>query len=247
MNHGKAVVRVAVCGVMLVVLALACGARPATAAVRYGAEGALQWTSCARGGSTAIPEALSQDRVTAWTGEGGLTAELPLRGSWTLAGALAWSPIGDRQKYAMPGLGGGTFYTSLRMVALPVRLEWRRANWRLGAGPEVRYLTSARLRLEDVQSFGGITAPARARPVRGPVTPAAQIFENVGTLDGADVTDVFERWSVAASGLVGRDFRAGRHVLRTELRWSEGLTDVAKSTNPTRRTRAAQLGLGLLW
>jgi hypothetical protein len=248
MNSGSVAVRAAVCGAVLGILALACGARAASATVRFGAEGAVQWTSFARGGTALVPEILPGGRVTSWTGEGGLTAELPLRGRWTLAGALAWSPIGDREKFALLGLGGGTFYTSLRMVALPVRLEWRRAGWRLGAGPEARYLVSAHGKLEDATvSFGGIPGPARARPARGTAAPTAQIFENVGSLDGVDITDAFERWTVAASGLVGRDFPAGRHVLRTELRWSEGLMNASKLSNPTRRTRAAQLGLGLLW
>jgi hypothetical protein len=77
--------------------------------------------------------------------------------------------------------------------------------------------------------------------------PAAVIFENVGLDRWFDATDQFRRWSLAAQFAVGREMPVGAHVLRADLRWSEGITHQQWYPQITQRTRAAQLAIGFLW
>jgi hypothetical protein len=188
-----------------------------------------------------------------WAGGGGVVAELPLPGRFSLATGLEYSEHADDQSTSSSLTVGITPVTlavrrelRLRIAALPVRVEWRSGRWRLGAGPEVRYLVRADQRVSvsssDIATTPGTVAEARGRGAQ----PAAQIFESSGQ-SWSNETDQFRRWSLAAQFAVGREFPLGGHLLRADLRWSEGITDQQWYSQITQRTRAAQLALGFLW
>jgi hypothetical protein len=245
-------------------LVLACLVVPARAGVRFGVEGGLQIAGL-RG---AFPDLAAlplpglghghlevSNREASATGELGLVLEVPLRGPWAVTGGLAYAPLIDTHPYEYGYESGnshvtetGDLRTHLRMMTLPVRLEWRHGAGRLGLGPEVRYLVAAERDLHDVDKRIIGVLLNLADPGGGRASaysfhfPAASKF----TVDG-DVTDRYERWSLAASAVAGLEKPLRRQAVRCDLRWIEGLTNVSKSPGVTQRTRAVQLVVGLLW
>jgi hypothetical protein len=245
-------------------LVLACLVMPARAGVRFGVEGGLQIGglrgSFADLAALPLPE-LPYDYLKilhpgeSTTGRIGLIAEVPLRGPWAVTAGLAYAPLMDTHYYEYGYEWGSTISTEagalrthLRMMTLPVRLEWRHGAWRLGLGPEVRYLAAAKRDLHDVdvRRMGVLlnqADPGRGRASENSIEDAAAYRF---TVDG-DVTDCYERWSLAASAVAGLQKPVGRHAVRCDLRWIEGLTNLSALPGLSQRTRAVELGVGLLW
>jgi hypothetical protein len=177
---------------------------------------------------------------------------LPLRGGLALATGLEYGEHLDDSRWGLTVVTFGSslntqaeLQTRLRTLVLPVRLEWCPGRWRLGAGPEVRYLVRADQRW-PYPSDGFVVARSSVVPGRNP-GPKALIFESVSPNKWYDATSLYRRWSLAAQFAAGREFPAGSHLLRADVRWSEGITHQQWNAASTRRTRAAQLALGLLW
>jgi hypothetical protein len=133
--------------------------------------------------------------------------------------------------------------TVLRMLALPMRVEWRRGRGRFGLGPEVRYLLDARRDNEDVIRTAIGVAPNLAQPAASSIAQVAVMeLPMVGS-----VTNLYSRWSIGVSGALGIKLPMDHHTTCFDMRWSEGLTNISKMTGAPERTRAVQFGVGLLW
>lgn len=234
---------------LLVSTAIAFAASPAAAWPRVGVTGGPQFTQLVSRSYDAIGR---PDVSWTLTGFGGATAELPLPGSLVLVTGLEYGGHSDDQVYgATTSQGGGVVTGESRrklrqgVLSMPARVEWRPGRWRLGAGPELRYLASA-------EQYWQVGLPAPPPPnlssARGRVAgPAGQIFESVQPDHWYDVTSLFRRWSFAAQLAVGREMPLGAHAMRADLRWSEGITNQQWSPEAPQRTRAAQLAFGLHW
>jgi hypothetical protein len=230
---------------------------PAGAAVRFGVEGALGTTQLTRKISdlTDLEPSRCRGDGPSTTGEIGLTAEVPLPGPWALTGGLAYSPLSDRYRLAYTSMWGalqvttmGTMHTHLRMLALPLRAEWRHGAARFALGPEVRYLVDAKRDIRNIYSEISVPSPNLAEPSRGRTSTASALqfgFPRFA-VDGR-ITDLYERWSFAASAAIGVVRPVDRHAVRVDLRWSEGLTNVSRIGGVSERTRAVQFGVGFLW
>lgn len=233
----------------LAAIALVLSVVASAAGPRFGVTGGPQLTELVARSSDVIgwPE-------VSWTltGFGGATAELPLPGGLVFVTGLEYGGHSDDQVYGATTSQGGGVITGesrrklrQRMLSMPARVMWRPGRWRLGAGPELRYLLSAEQRWQ-------VALPAPPQPnlasARGRVAgPAGQIFESVQPDQWYDATSLFRRWSLAAQLAVGREMPLGEHAVRADLRWSEGITRQQWSPEAAQRTRAAQLAFGLLW
>ncbi len=238
------VVRVMVAVGVFLLSASAAAARP-----RFGVAGGPQFTEL-----VARANEFESSQVVHWTatGFGGAAVELPLRGGLVIMTGIEYGQHSDEQLFVPAisligptSLGESRRELRQRVFASPVRLEWRPGPWRLGAGPELRYLLRAeqRWRAPQVMPMATGSAAARGR-VAG---PAAQIFESVRPGVWYDATSVFRRWSLAAQLAVGREVPLGTHALRADLRWSEGITHQQWAATAAQRSRAAQLALAWLW
>jgi hypothetical protein len=236
----------------LVVLALttiALAVSPAAAWPRVGVTGGPQLTQLA----SRSYDLIGRPEVR-WTltGVGGVLVEMPMRGRFVLATGLEYSEHADLQHWRAAVGGSGSLVTlesdkELRqsVLSLPVRLEWQPGHWRLGAGPEVRYLLSADQRWRVV--LPPVPRPNLVAGRGGTAGPAAQIFETIRPDQWQDATYLFRRWSLGAQLAVGRGVPLGSHVLRADLRWNEGITYQQWAPGAAQRSRAAQLAFGLFW
>ena len=240
-----------------VVAAIALAASPSTARPRFGVVAGPQLTQLAWEGDPV--DMTTEPRVDwPWTTFGGATAELALGGRFALATGLEYGEHADHRHWGVTAILDGTSVTGetqrqvrLRYVSLPLRVEWRPGRWRLGGGPEVRLLVSG-----DERWF--FPAPDPSYPVHegspawaavhGPIAgPDAVIFESVRVDRWYDITDLLERWSLAVQFAAGREFPVGRHAVRADVRFSQGLTDQWKPGWSSESSCAAQLALGFLW
>jgi hypothetical protein len=184
--------------------------------------------------------------------EGGVRVEWPVRLGLVLVSGLHYGEHADRQDVTASFFFNGTpvgDVTStqdvrLRQLSVPVRLEWRVMRWRVGLGPETRYL----LRADNRWVVPGTAVPASSplRIVRRP-GPAVAIFEEASQHGWTDVTDAFRRWSVGLQFGVGHDFPVAGHHVHVDARWHEGLTRQQWSSDFSQRARAAQLAFGWGW
>ncbi len=231
------------------ILALACLAPASRASVRCGLTGSANLTTFTP--LLLSDEGLGSHDAWSWAGAGGLQLEVPLRPHFVLASGLEYGDIADRVGFTVvftDPYSSATikfdFYRRLHTLSMPVRLEWRAGNWRLGAGPEVLYLLRADARWSEPVIY---TAPSSATAAGRRTGPAAQIFEGSSVTDWNDITSNYRRWSLAMQVAAAREVPLGRHTVRIDGRWSEGLTDWAWAPAATQRVRAARFGLGLLW
>jgi hypothetical protein len=218
----------------------------ARAGVRFGIEAAGQFTQ--------MPQNASGSGFIAhesrWSGTGGarLVAEWPLPWQLALASGLGYDELAQVDHFHgnLVILPAGTtlpflqdWRTRVRALTLPVAIRWSVGPLRLGAGAEANYVLAAYRKVEP-----GPVTPALVASPRRSAHPAAIIFENL-RLSG-DARDQFHRWNAAATGSVGVAPAWGRHEVRADLRWREGLVRFSK-LNPGSRTRAATLALGMMW
>lgn len=232
-------------------IVFAASARPCDAHLRFGVIAGPQLTQLTQ---TVDPAGMFTPPRVDWprTGFGGATAELPLGGHFALVTGLVYGEHADREHWPILALFQGQVQAAgtqrqlrLRTVSLPARVEWRPGQWRLGAGPELRYLVGA-----DERWF---LSPPPVGPQKLPVArgrgtgPAAQIFESVSPGQWYDATGQFRRWSLAAQFAAGHELPVGGHALRAEMMWSEGVTHQQWAATAAQRTRAAQLALAWLW
>ena len=123
-------------------------------------------------------------------------------------------------------------------VALPVRVVFRLPGpFRLGIGPEVRYL--ARATAQSVYDSGAQPLASSQRTAR----LAAAIFEGAS----ADITRNHQRWSWAAQGSFGLAWPMDRHEGRFDLRYAHGLSDPLTAADASVTPRGLQCVLGLSW
>jgi len=149
--------------------------------------------------------------------------------------------------------GGGTtvsqfpFDQTLRFdrIALPVIASFRPGGsaWSIEAGLAPAWLghvDRTNVSPRDASS-ASLVAMARRRPA-----PDAAIFEQVGTFDAGDWTHLFHRWDLGAAAGAGWERPLAGLVLRTRVRWRQGLVDVGKFSEPVRLSSISAT-LGLLW
>ena len=234
---------------MLALLVLAAGlvtSKAAVAAPRFGLEGSLLRTKLPYTPS----DAFFRD-TWVWTGGGGATVEWNLGRTWTVATGIGWAEQYGSQDWRMTlseGMSTATISetreTRLSTLVLPVTFAWRHGRWRVGAGPQARYLLHGE-RSDGVPTFTFAEPLAVAR--RAPAGPNAEIFEPVPRVQ--DITDILNRAGLDATAFAAYDLSAAEHVLRLEAGWTEGLTNLPKgsSFDYRYRTRALRMGLGLLW
>jgi hypothetical protein len=125
-------------------------------------------------------------------------------------------------------------YLSLPLIA---RYAPSRAHGMfLGVGPEVGYLANVKLTLTENGSE--TTFHAQAPHGRREGVRMAQIFEDIGTFDP---TQLYERWNVSACASIGWTLPVSVHQSEFEFRYTHGLTDILKSSEFERRTRAVEM------
>jgi len=223
--------------VLLTLLALT---NPGTAAggIRFGLVGGPQITELS---SRDWPFLGTPETEQQLRGFAGIVAEIPLRRDLVITTGLEYGELAERMKWNLElafdtAYGPETTFLPialdyrLRALSVPVRVEWRKAGWVVGGGPQVSDLVEAHTRtpgLVLLQVGGG-----------GPEQGIDGWHSDMGT---------FRRWSLAAQADVGREIPLGRHLARLDLRWTEGVTDQQWSADITQRTRAGQLVFGWLW
>ncbi len=211
--------------------------------VRLGLEGGLNYgrTTWSR---PAILDPQSKFRP-AWSA--GLALDVPLVSRLSLATGLRYLEYGERLEVIVESPSSTMSFDRhwvWRYLDVPVHLRFRPAGARgfyIGAGPEVSYLLTV---WHKAEALGGITIVKRA--LWPAASPNGQIFEEAGTFD-ADPNGQFRRWNLALSGGVGFELpRAGRTPF-AEVRYAQGLTNVAKTAGVERHTRGFEALVGLLW
>jgi hypothetical protein len=229
-------------------LAFAAVAAAAPGPVRVGVEGAVDYA----GVSGSLFGHLFDESSTlrpAWSA--GVTVDVPLRERLMLATGLRYVEYGEQVEVtlvsALPGdppsylYGTFTFHNTWRYVALPARVRYEPLPGRglfVSGGPEVGYMLDAVTAVE--------AGPQRVTYAPGlAAAPTGQIFEQLGTFD--DFQDFYGRWNVSLTGGLGWTFPLLGHGGVVELRWSEGVLDMAKSSAVTQRSRAVEAVLGLRW
>jgi len=242
---------------VVVALASLAGFVPAMAGtgVRFGAEGGINhaMATCVWAEN---PFDLHPKLAPAWSA--GATLDVPLGRRLSLATGARYIEYGDRWDLTfgdayqpdpdVPAMQT-TFKHHLvwRYVAVPALLRFRPIASRglfVEAGPEVGYLIMAATRstITGLGAFvpfaGGVEASRRR------ARPAAAIFERVGTYDA---THAFQRWNLSMAGGAGYEFPLRGHTGLVELRYTHGLTDIAKSSDLVRRTRGLELLAGWRW
>lgn len=226
-------------------------AAPAGAGTRIGLSAGALSARFADGGGD--PGALEREPRRAWGGGGGLRVEHALAGAFALVAGLEYAKLPDVARVTNHGVqffNGGQAYEfrtvwtiGQDVVLLPARVEYRRGPLRAGLGPQVRYLAKA---WREGSEFDLVPLPPA--PGRPAASPAAQIFEDVGTFAGSgDVTRFYERWTFSAHAAVGFAWPAAGHELRAELRGFADLTDATKDLGGGERAAVFQAAVGALW
>ena len=231
---------------MVVVLAGVCCA-PTSHAGNFGVQGGLSGS-----GLTFRPDDPLFDRALkyrpAWSG--GVQWVVPVA-SLDLETGVRYVEYGDRLDSQFQGTGP-TYTFRLHQVwkylAVPALIRVRPVRTRglfVSMGPEVGYLVNVWHReTASIQDTGGSPSLSPARPLHEP-SPAAAIFEDVGTFDS--LTRYYRRWNLSACGSIGFGFPVGHHIGEAQLRYTHGLTDIAKSSTLARETRGLELLTGMRW
>jgi len=212
----------------------------ARAGVRVGLEAGRN-----EGRATWSAGAFDYDPEFCTSGSIGLAFEAPLRRRFSLAAELRYLEIGDR-----------TFIEDLprlylkrqwawRYLDLPVHVRYRPLAHHglfVSAGPEAAYLLAV-----HPQTFTGIVlAGTSAATANRPAQPTAQIYEDLGTFF-SNQRDAYYPWNLALTGGLGWEVGLGRHLGNFEVRYTHGLTDIARAGSLVRRTEGVETLLGFLW
>jgi hypothetical protein len=180
-----------------------------------------------------------------WTAGGvaGLLAEWGPAPAWSIGVAPRWERLVGRSTGAIT-LAPDRFDFDHRIlfdrIAIPARVVWLPfgRGLMLEAGGGAAWIARAR---RDAR-FSGRPTVTGTRPA----TPAATIFEGIGTFSDDDVTHLFHRWDAALGGGIGWEVPFGDHRLRLQARYQHGLVDLARDGNAT-RLRSAEVTAGMLW
>ncbi len=185
----------------------------------------------------------------------GATAQWGLAQNWALVSGLRYLEATPNKAFGLTfsGTGGsstlsGEMRERWHWLAVPVhaRVMPGASPFSIEAGPEVQVLLVARSRTNfevpsSLRSAGGATQAIR-------LAPAADIFEDVGTLAGdRDVTDRYHRVNVVLGGGVSYAWPAGMGHVTAHARGGFGLNDLMKSEAIVRRTRTMEVGVGWQW
>jgi hypothetical protein len=229
-------------------LAAATSAATATERVRVGVEGGFDYAGVSGSLLGALFDKPSDFRP-AWSA--GITVDVPLQEGLALATGLRYLEYGEQVEVTLvstlptdpPTYLHGTFqfHNTWRYLALPARVKYEPLPGRglfVSLGPEVGYL------LDVVTEVKGGIQPV-AVPAGLAAAPRGAIFEQLGTYD--DYQHYYNRLNVALVGGLGWTVPLGSHQGAVEVRYTEGLTDMAKSASVTQRSRGIEATLGLRW
>lgn len=175
----------------------------------------------------------------------GLTLEAPTGSHFSLVSGARYIEYGEKMGIQVTDQTGATLldmhvHNVYRFVSMPVLLRYRpfaRQGFFLTIGSDFSYLADVAQQFDDTPAYA-LTVPG-IRAAR-----AAQIFEDVGTFKSIDA---FDRWNVSATGGLGWEFPLGSHRALGQVRYTHGLTDIAKSSDVERTTRGFESLLGLTW
>jgi hypothetical protein len=226
---------------------------PSHARVRFGVEGGLM-----ESGLTYHLDEFVIDHPLVYrpSWSVGVTMAAPLPARLSLETGVRYVEYGDRLNLQLeaPGLTAtSSSHQVWRTLAVPALLEYHLAapaGLFVGAGPQVSYLLAVwhkdAFTITETSPPG--PSPAAAKSVAGgraPAAPLASIFE--GLPNPNDATSYYRRWDVAACGEIGYEFPLGGHSADVRLRYTRGLTDIAKSDLLNRQTRGLEALVGARW
>jgi len=175
----------------------------------------------------------------------GLTVEAPMGSHVSLVSGARYLEYGEKMGIYVTDqagtlLSGTHLHTVFRYATVPALLRYRpfaRHGFFLTGGSEVGYLADIAQHFND--------SPSYATSVPG-------IRNAIARIGGASIAtpkfiDFFERWNVSVSGGLGWEFPVGSHRAIGQVRYTHGLTDIAKDTGVERTTRGFESLLGLTW
>jgi hypothetical protein len=229
-------------------LALAAVATATPGPVRVGIEGGFDYAGVS---GSLFGHLFDRESAFRPTGSVGVTVDMPLRKRLTLATGLRYVEYAEQVEVTLVSAlptdppsylhGTFTFHNTWRYLAIPARVKYDLLPGRglfVSLGPEAGYLLDVATDVEaGTQQV--VYAPGLA------AAPASQIFEQIGTFD--DFQCYFNRWNVALVGGLGWTFPLASHAGTVEVRYAEGVLDMAKSASVTQRTRGFEGVLGLRW
>jgi len=168
----------------------------------------------------------------AWSA--GLALDAPLGSRLSLGSGVRYVEYGERIVFTLSdGSGGviGRFYNHdvYRYVAVPLRLRYHpkgRSGLFVAAGPEVSYLTAvwSELRFER---------------------PVALIFEQGPS--SSERLAWLRRWNFALAGGIGWELPVAGHAVTAGVQYTHGLTDLTRSPELERQTRAIETLFAIYW
>jgi len=172
----------------------------------------------------------------------GVQVEAPVAPHWSVAGGIEYGEFADRMKWDLRFIATDVYGQTdtldvptgldyrLRVLSVPLRVQWRQRGWEAGAGLEAMDVLDARYRHPEYVPMVALGS--------------AMSFP----LDAwHDASSSFRRVGFAGQGVAGREIAVGAHLVRLEARWTEGLTRMQRDRDISQRIRAAQLVLGWLW
>ncbi len=203
---------------------------------RIGVEAGLN-----QSGLTYRSDAIGEPRLRpAWSA--GITVDQPLAASLSLHTGLRYIEYGDVIEFGLYD-GTGTLvlesrdHQVWRYLAVPALVRWRPLPTRglfFEAGPEAGYLLQSEL-LRELSDAGAYDPNPPKRSI------GSQIFEQLGTAGPRnDMTSLFHRWNLSLAGGAGYELRLLGCRASVEARYTQGLTDVAKSWALQRSTRGLE-------
>ena len=187
------------------------------------------------------PQLFDSDWHRAWSAR--VVVEWPARARWSLASGVGYEEVGSTVTYTIGTTGGwirDRVHGALGYLGVPLCARWRPIRARplfLQLGPEIGYLERV-FETSDVQA----TESPVARPAIAGV-PAAQIFES----GPPPPRDPYFPWAAFLDSSIGWEFPFGAHRIVARARWVEGLTDVLRSEDFRRSTRAVEVAAGWTW
>jgi hypothetical protein len=157
---------------------------------------------------------------------GGATLELPLRGKFDLVTGLRYVQQGNRVKFETPFPAVGEFRLYHDYLSVPVLLKYHPIAGKqffISLGPEIGFLLSA----HSVIDFAIPDLPS----------------------ESTDDKDTIESTNVTVDASAGYEFPVAKHVGIVSVRYTRGLTGVAKKEKwlTDWDTRGVELLLGMRW
>jgi hypothetical protein len=207
----------------IVLLSIATPSR-AVSGMRAGVEIGLNYSSLHYDQLDQVPE-IYWDPGWRPSFTGGVTLQVPIRGSFDLVTGLRYVQQGNRVKFSDPPLLGEfrVYQDYLSVPALLTYYPMTRHRLFISLGPEIGLLISA----HSVQEFSKPTAFSKS-------------FNDKDRLESTNVT---------MDASTGYEFPVEKHVWVVSLRYTHGLTGVAKKEawNTGWETRGVELLAGMRW